>query len=92
MIIYVQNPKVSERIRTLRQIHGYSPEKFRKITGMSEKLYYETEMDGEMEFPSEVLRNICSLFSCRVEEILEPELFPLNRYSFEKPIVLKEKI
>ena len=78
MIIYVHDPKVSERIRFLRQIHGYSPEKFREITGMSEKLYDDIETDGEMEFPYEVLKEICRIFSRRMEEILQPELFPLK--------------
>ena len=78
MIIYVHDPKVSERIRILRQIHGYSREKFREITGMSEKLYYDIETDGEMEFPYEVLKEICRIFSRRMEELLHPEPYPLK--------------
>ena len=78
MIIYVHDPKVSERIRILRQIHGYSPEKFRKITGMSEKLYDDIETDRELDIPYEVLQELCRVFSLRVEEILHPELNPLK--------------
>ena len=90
LTIYVHNPKVSERIRILRKKYGLSPEAFRRITGMSEKLYHDIETDGEMEFPYEVLKEMCRVFSRRMEEILQPELYPLN-YCWEKPILIKNR-
>ena len=77
MIICVYDPEVCQRILTLQNNHSLSNEKFCFLTGMSEKLYDDILRNRELNIPYEVMKKMCEIFTCRVEHILHPKLFPL---------------
>ena len=70
MIVYVDDPDISGKIRELMADLGLTREEFCRRAGISEDLYDAIQADGEMEFSYEALKKVSDLLSCPIDDLL----------------------